>query len=220
MLDTVDEVEGVAMCDVILADLYLRDRNSLAAKTVLKKCLEITLEYSQIQTFCLERLGDASCWGDVDGMSCWTVVYLVNSLKRKEKLGIFKALQSLGDIFLYQNDEHTATNLWMSIVAELNACFDSETFPWAWQPAQGSGFLGWSKTLFERSSQAKQVNRINERLANISKDVLKQHRNLAHLPELNAQFGTVEELEADLSDIEDLDKVDIGDEKELDLIVA
>jgi hypothetical protein len=81
-------------------------------------------------------------------------------------------------------------------------------------------FWDGARPLFERSSQAKQVNRINERLANISKDVLKQHRNLARPPELNAPFGTVEELEVDLSDIEDLDKVDIGDEKELDLIVA
>jgi hypothetical protein len=42
---------------------------------------------------------------------------------------------------------------------------------------------------------------------------------LAHLAELNAPAGTVEELEDDLSDIEDPDKVDINNEKELDLIV-
>jgi hypothetical protein len=59
------------------------------------------------------------------------------------------------------------------------------------------------------------------RLAGISEDVLEQHRNnLAHLAELNAPSGTVEELEDDLSDIEDLDKVDMGNEKELDLIMA
>jgi hypothetical protein len=40
------------------------------------------------------------------------------------------------------------------------------------------------------------------------------------LAELNAPSGAVEEVEDDLSDIEDLDKVDIGDGKELDLIVA
>ncbi|KAJ7850855.1 hypothetical protein B0H13DRAFT_2360517 [Mycena leptocephala] len=164
-------------------------------------------------------------------MSCWTVVYLVNSLKRKEKLGIFKALQSLGDIFLYQNDEHTATNLF-TVALEGFIQMDvhrgrAECMLRLGDISMGHGnllkavdFWDGARPLFERSSQAKQVNRINERLANISKDVLKQHRNLAHLPELNAQFGTVEELEADLSDIEDLDKVDIGDEKELDLIVA
>ncbi|KAJ7907775.1 hypothetical protein B0H13DRAFT_2499871 [Mycena leptocephala] len=219
MLDTVGDVEGVAMCDVILADLYLRDRNSLAAKTVLKKCLEITLEYSQIQTFCLERLGDASCWGDVDGMSSWTVVYLVNSLKRKEKLGIFKALQSLGDIFLYQNDEHTATNL-LTVALEGFIQMDVHCSRAECMLRFGDISMGHSKLLkavefwerarplFERSSQAKQVQQIDERLAAISKD------------SLNAPVGNVEELEDDLSGIEDLDKMDMGEEKELGLIVA
>jgi hypothetical protein len=43
---------------------------------------------------------------------------------------------------------------------------------------------------------------------------------LACLAELNAPAGTVEELEDDLSDIEDLDKMDMGEEKELGLIAA
>ncbi|KAJ7906400.1 hypothetical protein B0H13DRAFT_2333516 [Mycena leptocephala] len=78
-----------------------------------------------------------------------------------------------------------------------------------------------ARPLFECSSQAKQVHDIDERFANISKDVLEQHRhNLAHLAELNAPSGTVEELEDDLSDIEDLDKVNMGEEKELNLIAA
>jgi hypothetical protein len=109
MFNTLGYVEGVALCDVNLADLYLREGNSLAAKTILKRCL--TLEYSEIQTYCLERLGNNSYWGDLDGISSWTAVYLVNSLQRKEKLGIYKAFQFLGDVFLSQNDEHTATNL-------------------------------------------------------------------------------------------------------------
>jgi hypothetical protein len=37
---------------------------------------------------------------------------------------------------------------------------------------------------------------------------------------LNAPAGIVEELEDDLSDIEELDKMDIGGEKEFGLIVA
>jgi hypothetical protein len=81
----------------------------------------------------------------------------------------------------------------------------------------------WERTrpLFERSSQAQKVQHINQRLAGISKDVLEQHRNnLARLAELNAPSGTVGELEDDLSDIEDLDKADIDDEKGLGLIVV
>jgi gas vesicle protein len=88
-------------------------------------------------------------------------------------------------------------------------------------PLKAVEFWEAAKPLFEWSSQAKQVQSINERLASISKDVLKQHRNnLAHLAELNAPAGTVEELEDDLSDIEDLDKVDMGEEKEPGLIAA
>jgi hypothetical protein len=81
-------------------------------------------------------------------------------------------------------------------------------------------FWDEARPLFERSSQAKQVHCINERLAGISEDVLEQHRNnLAPLAELNALAGTIEELEDDLSDIEE-DKMDIGEEKELGLIVV
>jgi hypothetical protein len=75
--------------------------------------------------------------------------------------------------------------------------------------------------MFEHSSQAKQVQHINERLTGISEDVLEQHRNnLARLAELNAPSGTVEELGDDLSDIEELDKMGMGEEKEFDLIVV
>jgi hypothetical protein len=78
-----------------------------------------------------------------------------------------------------------------------------------------------ARPLFERSSQAQKVQHINEKLAGISDDVLEQHRNnLACLAELNAPSGTVEELEDDLSDIEDLDKMDMGEDKELGLIAA
>ncbi|KAJ7922706.1 hypothetical protein B0H13DRAFT_2317186 [Mycena leptocephala] len=67
----------------------------------------------------------------------------------------------------------------------------------------------------------KQVHHINERLANISEDVLEQRRNnLTYLTELNAPAGTMQEPEDDLSDIEDLDKIDMVDGKELGLIAA
>ncbi|KAJ7788476.1 hypothetical protein B0H13DRAFT_1936597 [Mycena leptocephala] len=217
ILDTAGNVEGVKLCDVILADLHLREGNSLAAKIILVRCLKVTLEYSQIQTHCLEWLGDTSRWGGLDGMSNWTTVFLVHSLKRTEKLGIYKALKFLGDVFLSQNDEHTALSL-----------FTIRMHAPTWRHFYGHGnllkaveFWERARPLFERSSQAKQVQHINERVANISEDVLEQHRNnLARLAELNAPAGTVEELEDDLSDIEDLDKMDMVDGKELGLIAA
>jgi tetratricopeptide (TPR) repeat protein len=230
--NTMGYVEGVALCDIILADLYLREGDSLAAKTILKRCFKLNWGFSQITIYCLERLCDTSHWGDLDGMDSWTAIFLVISLKRKEKVGIYKTLRSLGDIFLYQNDEHTATNLFM-VALEGFTQMDvhhskAECMLRLGDISMGRGdllkaveFWESARPLFERSSQAKQVQGIDERVANISKDVLEQHRNnLARLAELHVPAGTVEELEDDLSDIEDLDKMDIADEKELSLIVA
>ncbi|KAJ7816193.1 hypothetical protein B0H13DRAFT_1923724 [Mycena leptocephala] len=232
MLDTFGDVEGVILCDVILADLYLREGNSLAADTILKRCLKVALEYSQIHTYCLERLGNTSYWGHLDGMSSWTVIYLVNSLQRKEKLGIYKAFQFLGDVFLSQKNEQTAISLF-TVALEGFTQMDvhrsrAECMLQLGDISEGHGnlliaveFWEAARLLFERSSQAKQVQHIDERVAYISEDVLKQHENnLAHLTELNASAGTVEELEGDLSDIEDLAKIDMGNVKEPGLIVA
>ncbi|KAJ7849045.1 hypothetical protein B0H13DRAFT_1906400 [Mycena leptocephala] len=232
ILDTVGDTEGVAICDVSLADLHLREGNSLEANTIFKRSLKVTLEYSQIQTYCLERLGDTSRWGCLDGMSSWTTVFLVHSLKRTETLGIYKAFQFLGDVFLSQNDEHTATNLF-TVALEGFTQMDVHRSRAECMLRFGDISLGhgdllkavefWERArpLFERSSQAKQVHGIDERLAGIREDVLEQHRNnLAHLAELSAPAGTIEELEEDLSDVEDLDQMDMGEVKELGLIAA
>jgi hypothetical protein len=165
-------------------------------------------------------------------MSSWTTVFLVHSLKRKEKLGIYKALQFLGDIFLSQNDEHTAASLF-TVALEGFTKMDvhrsrAECMLRFGDISMGHGdllnaveFWERARPLFEFSSQTKQVQNINERLVGISEDVLEQHRNnLARLAELTALSGTVEELEDDLSDIEGLDKIDMGEENELGLIVA
>ncbi|KAJ7849043.1 hypothetical protein B0H13DRAFT_1906397 [Mycena leptocephala] len=232
MLDTVGDTEGVAVCDVILADVHMSEGNSLASKRILERCLKVTLEYSQIQSYCLERLGDASCWDGSEQMSSWTTVFLVHALKRKEKLRTYKALQFLGDVFLSQNDEHTAISLF-TVALEGFTQMDVHHSKAECMLRFGDISLGhgdllkavefWeaARPLFERSSQAKQVHGIDECLAGIREDVLEQHRNnLAHLAELSAPAGTIEELEEDLSDVEDLDQMDMGEVKELGLIAA
>ncbi|KAJ7824281.1 hypothetical protein B0H13DRAFT_1919230 [Mycena leptocephala] len=232
ILDTSGNAETVTLCDVILADLYLREGNSLAAKTICERCFKLNLGLSQITIYCLERLGDASCWDDLDGMSSWTAVFLVNSLKRKEKVGIYKALRSFGDIFLAQHDEHTATSLFtvalegftkMDVHRSRAECMLrlGDISMGHGDPLKAVEFWERARPLFERSSQAKQVQHIDERVANISEEVLKQHRhNLACLAEFTAPVGIVEELRDDLSDIEDLDQVDMGEVKDHSLTAA
>jgi hypothetical protein len=148
-------------------------------------------------------------------MSNWTTVYLAQSIKFKQKLGINKALQFLGDIFLDKADEDTAVSLF-TVALEGFTSMDvhrsrAECMLRLGDISKGHGDLlkaveSWdaARPLFERSSQAKQVEDIDEKLASVGEGVLEQHRNnLARLMEINAPTGIVEE-EDDLSDIEDL----------------
>ncbi|KAJ7812594.1 hypothetical protein B0H13DRAFT_1926066 [Mycena leptocephala] len=196
IFNTAGHVLEVIMCDMTLADLNLREGNFLAAKTLFKRCLKLSKGHSEIITYCLERLGDASRWGDPNGMSSWTTVFLVHSARQKERLGIHKALQFLGDAFLAaesmlrlgdiskgEGDLLKAVELWTS-----------------------------ARPLFERSSQAKQVENIDQRLAGVSEDVWEQHRkNFAHLAELTAPSGTVDKI-SNLSEIKDMEGLDLEDE--------
>jgi tetratricopeptide (TPR) repeat protein len=210
-----EQIAEITMCDMNLADLHLREGQISTAKTLFKTCLR-ACNCSEIKSYCLERLGNASRWGAIGPMSSWATIYLVHSLKFKEKLGIHKALQFLGDIFLDQSDEDTAAYLF-TVALEGFKCMDvhcsrGECMLRLGDISKGHGdllkaveFWDAARPLFERSSQTKQMQEIDERLTSVGKDVLEQHiMNLACLMEINAPTGIVEEAEDDLSDIEDL----------------
>ncbi|KAF7328215.1 hypothetical protein MVEN_02561200 [Mycena venus] len=162
----------ITMCDAILADLYLEEGQISTAKTLFKTCLTVC-NYSEIKSYCLERLGNTGRWGATGQMFSWTAVYLSHSIKYKENLGIYKALQFLGDIFLAQADEETAVSLFI-IALEGFTFMDvhhsrAECMLRLGDTSMGHGDLLkavelWetAKPLFERSSQAKQVADIDE----------------------------------------------------------
>jgi tetratricopeptide (TPR) repeat protein len=227
IFNTTGGVQEITMCDMILADLSLREANFLTAKTLLERCLKLYAGHSEIISYCLERLGNVSCWDTSNWMSGWTTVFLVHSVRQKEKLGIHKALQFLGDAFLAQDDEHTAINLF-TVALEGFTYMDvhrsrAECMLRLGDISKGQGALlkaveHWetAKPLFEQSSQAKQVENIDQRLAGVGDKVLEQHRkNLACLVELTAPSGTVNKIN-DLSDIEDRKGLDLEDETALD----
>jgi hypothetical protein len=85
IFDTLGLVGEVTMYDMILADLHLG--NLLVAKALFEKCVKF-VGSSEIISYCLERLGNTSRWGNLNGISSWTIVFLVHCLKSKEKLGI------------------------------------------------------------------------------------------------------------------------------------
>jgi hypothetical protein len=210
-----NHIRELTVCDVIMADLYLREGDILAVEALLKQCLA-ALSHVEINSICLERLGNASRWGVIGPMSSWATVYLAHSLKFKQKSGVHKALQFLGDIFLVQADEDTAVSMFIVALKGFTYmdvhCSRAECMLRLGDIAQEHGDLGkavesWdaARPLFERSSQAKQVELIDERLARVGKDLLEKHRrNLACLAEINAPTGTVEDTQEDLSDTEEL----------------
>ncbi|KAJ7820048.1 hypothetical protein B0H13DRAFT_1921438 [Mycena leptocephala] len=227
IFNTHNLVTEVIVCDVILADLHLREGNLLEAKTLFESCLKSSFTRPDIMFYCYERLGDASRWGASNWMFGWTTVFLVHSVRQKEKLGIYKALQFMGDAFFAQDDKHTAITLFavaldgftqMDVHRSRAGCMLR-----LGDISKGHGDLLkavelWTtaRPLFEQSSQAKQVNNIDQRLADVSEDVLEQHKNnLAHFAELNAPSGTVDEIN-NLSDIEDMGGLDLEDETTLD----
>jgi tetratricopeptide (TPR) repeat protein len=206
---------GIPMCDSIMANLYLREGDIPAAEALFKTCLRASNNF-EVKSYCLEKLSNTGRWGVSGQMSSWTTVYLAHSIKSKEKLGITKALQFLGDIFLSQADEDTAISLF-SVALEGFTYMDvhrsrAECMLQLGEIAKEQDdlhkaveFWDAARPLFERSSQTKQIEWIDERLASVGKDVLGQHRvNLACLAKMKAPTGIVEEVEDDLSDIEDL----------------
>jgi hypothetical protein len=71
-------------------------------------------------------------------------------------------------------------------------------------------FWDAARPLFERSSQTKKIENVNQRLASDGKGVMEQHRiNLARLVAINALTSIVEEAEDNMSDFENLQE-DLG----------
>ncbi|KAJ7779595.1 hypothetical protein B0H16DRAFT_1829544 [Mycena metata] len=199
-------------CNIIQADLNLREDDM--ASTLFCECLQLGLgRYSEAVRFCLERLADINRWEGSHPTS-WTAVFLAHSLKAKERLGIYKALQFLGDVFLKENDESTASSLFtlalegftqMDVHRSRAECMIrfgdiSNTHG---DFLRALEFWETARPLFERSSQARRLHDIDKRLAGIGEDVKEQQqRNLIQLTELNAPMGKVEKVEEDLSDNE------------------
>ncbi|KAJ7744154.1 hypothetical protein B0H16DRAFT_995066, partial [Mycena metata] len=172
--------------------------------------------------YCLERLGDVSRWKNGHHESSWCTVLLVHSLRQKEKLGIHKGLQFMGDIFLQENDEVTAISLF-TLALQGFTLMDvhrsrAECMIRLGDISEKNGdllnaleFWEMARPLFERSSQTKQIQAIDERMSKVNEDVKEQHqKNLALLVELSVPAGKVDEVDEEDSEIElELDEAEV-----------
>ncbi|KAJ7748136.1 hypothetical protein B0H16DRAFT_1692259 [Mycena metata] len=209
----------VTACDMIQADLNLRQGD--ISCSLFCKCLKLGWgQLSEIVGHCLERLADVTRWGAHHDPT-WSMVLLAHSLKAKEKLGIYKALQFIGDVYLIENDTVTTVNLF-------TVAFDGFTYMDVHHSRaecmirfgdiakKNEDLLKalklWenAKPLFERSSQAKRVQDIDGRVGGIGEEVKEQYQeNLAKLAELNVPAGQVEDVDSDAEELE-LDEELVG----------
>ncbi|KAJ7485948.1 hypothetical protein FB451DRAFT_1169167 [Mycena latifolia] len=188
---------GPILCDMITAALHVNQGDLLKAMRLFQTCVKSAWRrYTGAVSYCLERLGNARLWVGMDHASSnWAMTFLVHCLKVKQRLEIHKALQFLGDVYLADGDQQTATSL-LTVALEGFTKMDvhrsraecmlrlgdiaetNEDLPKAaelWKTA---------RPLFERSSQVKQV-------AHIDKQLIRMSHLLEHHPESVVQLSVL-----------------------------
>jgi tetratricopeptide (TPR) repeat protein len=204
---TLNLKKWIIYLDIILADLYTRENNRLAAKRLFKKCLELATEHSDIKLLCFERLGNASSWGADESTPGWTTIFLIYSLKLKAKLQVYKASQFMGQMFLMHKDENTAISLFtVALMGFTYMDVHQSRAECMLRLGDTSGRCGdllkavelWesARPLFERSSQVKKVQCVDDRLSCVGSNILDCHRqNIALLVRLDVPSSNLSHIE-------------------------
>jgi tetratricopeptide (TPR) repeat protein len=200
-------VNGITWCEMLLADLRLREGDTLSTKTFFLQSLNSSRgRHNEFVSFTLERLADKTRWGVRECASPWPVVYLAYAQQSKEKLALNKTLLFLGDVFISQGDVDTAHSLF-TVALEGFVYMDvhrsrAQCLLRLGDLANKKGKLPdaaehWiaARSLFEVSSQAKDAAQIDERLA-----LLEHNRKaLAHLATLHPPEIISSELSAEVN---------------------
>ncbi|KAJ7444500.1 hypothetical protein FB451DRAFT_1189594 [Mycena latifolia] len=179
IMRTMNVPTGLTYCETVLADLHLREGNITCAKVQFQRGLRSSWgKYAEVVIYCLDRLADVRRWiiTDFGWSSRWTVVYLAYTKRSQKKFELHKALQFLGDIFLSQGDTNTAHTLYTVALDEFTHLdvhrSRAECMLHLGDIAKQRGDVFkavqlWkdARPLFEQSSQANEVAKIDTRLA-------------------------------------------------------
>ncbi|KAJ7742823.1 hypothetical protein B0H16DRAFT_1018535 [Mycena metata] len=202
-------VKHATGCEYVQAKLNLRngDMSNSLFRSVLRAMWGTD---SQLVSQCLESLGDVSSWEGSHHDVSWSTVFFVYSLKQQERLGIHKALQFMGDIFLRENEEATAISLFTLALQGFTQmdvhCSRAECMIRLGDISKKNGDVlkalklwEMARSLFEQSSQTKRIQNIHERLVSVDDSAKQQHQqNLTHLAELSLLSGQVDEDDSDM----------------------
>ncbi|KAJ7102934.1 hypothetical protein C8R44DRAFT_746900 [Mycena epipterygia] len=179
-----------------LADLNLREGNTVAAKDFLQQGLKTAWGHDpDAVSYCLERLGNVTHWTStgITWSDTWTVIYLVHAKKKaQETLALHKALCFMGTVYLSKGDEHTAPSLfvvalqgftYMDIHRSRADCMLhlGDIAKHRGDLVRAAELWKEARPLFAQSSQAKDIAQIDIQLASIDQvlsDTLAHLRNL------------------------------------------
>ncbi|KAF7362531.1 ATPase-AAA-core domain-containing protein [Mycena venus] len=164
-------------CAYVLADLYIRERKFDDAEAHLSRCLKESWgRDAECVTIALEKIADISRWHASHPHERWTTVFLAYALRSGQKLAIHKALQFLGDSYLFQEDQDTAHSLF-TVALEGFAAMEvhqsraecllrlGEISRERGDHTKARELWTLAQPLFERSSLMKQVTNLETRLA-------------------------------------------------------
>ncbi|KAK7000605.1 ATPase-AAA-core domain-containing protein, partial [Favolaschia claudopus] len=163
-------------CDLMEAELSLKCGNIDLARHQLKKVLSsVKGKDPEIESICLERLGNSKLWLRSEEQATWTFILLSHAIHHQRKLEIHKALLFLGDV-LVAEDEGTGMSLYtlalegftfMDIHQYRAECMlhlgDLANKHGDWVKAKT--FWVQARPLFEWSSQTKSITEVDSRLA-------------------------------------------------------
>lgn len=176
----IDAHFGKGQCEQLLAGLYLREGETIMAKTMFKACLHsFWATNSSGASDCLGYLADITRWGasNLRWTSRYPMVYLAFSIKSGEKLGLCMALRCLADLFLANEDHETAESLlvvallgftYMDVHRSRADCMLRLSDIKDQQGNLAKARELWTEALplFQRSLQTKEVAQIEARLSN------------------------------------------------------
>jgi tetratricopeptide (TPR) repeat protein len=192
--------------DCVAAELSLRDGAPETASAMFEKCFALSQDMdTDLALLCVERLGDFSTgMNDIQTTLQWTGIFLGLALKCKDKRQTMQAFRCLGQIFSAKGDNETALSLfnvaldgftfmdvhrWQAdcmvrIADILNDCGEVMKALELWKAA---------RPLFERSSQMKDITRIDTKLAEVDSAVLAEYEEKLQLSELHVPVSAPEE---------------------------
>ncbi|KAJ7247057.1 hypothetical protein C8J57DRAFT_1724691 [Mycena rebaudengoi] len=198
-----------SVADYVSAELWLQDGALGTVNALFEQCFALSLDIdTELGLICAERLGDLSTgMNDIPTTLQWTGIFLGLALKCKDKRQTIQAFRCLGQIFSAEGDDETALSLF-------NVALDGFTFMdvHCWRAdcmvriadilqARGKvikavGLWKTARPLFERSSQMKDVIKIDTKIAEVDSAILaKYEAQLQHLSELHVPASALEEEE-------------------------